>query len=155
MSEQARQALVASPKISFTDDLQRTDLLDVSLTSTYLIALLQWLLDNCAEPIELLAVRSDHPTPDGTWAHTGGHAVDLYPSNWKNREQEAVVAVLKALAANPYCEAVGLGGVTQGWQDQVTWPSQYFVVFSDNTLDHIHCGTMNAVDPEGARVSNA
>ena len=151
MSEEARQALVASTKLSFTDDQQRTDLLDVNLTSTYLIALLQWLLDNCAEAIELLAVRSDHPTRDGQWAHSGGHAVDLYPSNWNNREREAVVAVLKSLAQNPYCEAIGLGGVTKSWKDQVTWPTEHFVVFSDNSGDHIHCGTMNAEDPEGAR----
>jgi hypothetical protein len=151
MSQKQRDTLAANPKLSFTDGTQAADLKSEGRTNTYLIALLEWLLKNCAEPIELLAVRTDHPTHDGPWAHTGGMAVDLYPKNWNGREQEAVCNVLKALAENPYCEAVGLGGVTQQWVSYVTWPKEHFVVFFDNTADHIHTGCANAVDAPGAR----
>jgi hypothetical protein len=152
MSQEARNALVANPKLSFTDDSQAADLKDENVTSTYLIAMLEWQLAHTSEPIELLAVRSDHPSPDGPWAHEGGMAVDLYPRNWQGREEEAVVSVLKGLADNPYCEAVGLGGVTQGWGGEITWPTLYFVCFNDNGSDHIHAGCANAVDPPGARL---
>lgn len=153
MSQQERDALVANPNLSFTDASQSPDLQSELRTNTYLVALLQHLLDNCTEPVEVLAVRSDHTTPDGPWAHSGGMAVDLYPKNWEGREQTAVCNVLKALSENPYCEAVGLGGVTQQWITYVTWPSARFVVFYDNTADHIHCGCANAVDPPGARLA--
>lgn len=151
MSQAARDALVANPKLSFTDATQAPDLQNEMVTNTYLIAMLEWLLDNCSEPIEMLAIRTDHKTPDGPWAHSGGMAADFYPKNWQGREQEAVCNVLKALANDPYCEAVGLGGVTWGWVSYVTWPKQHFIVFQDNTLDHIHAGCANAVDPPGAR----
>ena len=57
--------------------------MDSLKTDTYLIAMLQWMCDNCSEPIELIAVRTDHPTPDQPWLHSGGKAVDCYPKNWE------------------------------------------------------------------------
>jgi len=153
MSQEQRDALVANAKLSFTDNTQVSDLKDEMRTNSYLIALLQWMMDHCDEPLEILAVRSDHPTPDGAWAHSGGMAVDLYPKNWNGREQEAVCNVMKGLAENPYCEAVGLGGVTQQWISYVTWPKQHFVIFYDNSAAHLHTGCANAVDPPGARAS--
>lgn len=157
MSQAARDALVANAKISFTDSSQASDFQNENVTNSYLIALLQWQLDNCIEPIEILSVRTDHQTPDGPWAHSGGMAVDFYPKNWAGREEEAVTACMKALSENPYCEAVGLGGMTWNWVSYVTWPSganSWWVVFQDNDKDHLHAGCANATAPPGAR-SNA
>lgn len=152
MSAQARQALVDNPKLSFTNESQRRDLLDENLTNTYLVAMLQTLLDTCAEPIEILAIRSDHPTQDGAWEHSGGCAADLYPKNWANREEAACIAVMKAMSQNEYCEQFGAGGVTQQWMSYVTWPSPPSGVgfaFEDNDLDHLHFSCANSVNVSG------
>lgn len=152
MSQEARQELVDNPKLSFRNASQKSDLLDANLTNTYLVAMLQKLLDTCAEPIELLAVRSDHPTEDGAWEHSGGCAADLYPTNWQGREQEACVAVMKAQSENEYCEQFGAGGVTQQWVSYVTWPSPPSGVgftFNDNDLDHLHFSCANSVNQTG------
>lgn len=148
MSTAAREALVA--RLHFTDDSQRSDLLDDTITNTYLIALLQDLVSG-PEAIEILAVRSDHPTPDGPWAHSGGMAVDLYPLNWEGREETACKSVLRSLAESKYCEAIGLGGVTQAWAPPS--PSSFCVVFNDNDADHIHTGCANSVDAPGVRAN--
>jgi hypothetical protein len=150
VSAAAREDLVK--RLSFTDNEQKSDLLGENVTSTWLIAMLQWMVGNCPERIEILAVRSDHPTPDGRWAHSGGLAADLYPKNWEGREHEAVVNVLKSFAENPYCYAVGLGGVTRQWESDVTWPSEKFVVFADSPEDHIHVDAANAVEGPGSRL---
>jgi hypothetical protein len=152
VSIEARQALVDNPKLSFTDDRQRSDLLDDSLTSTYLIAMLQTLLVTCIEPIELLAIRSDHPTPDGVWEHWGGKAGDLYPKNWEGREQEACCNVMKAMADNQWCEQFGAGGVTRAWISYVTWPSPpsgNSFTFDDDNEDHLHFSCATAVNVAG------
>ena len=152
MSQAAREALVANPKLSFTDDSQKPDLLDESITNTYLIAMLQWMMDNCPEDIMLTAVRTDHPTVDGAWEHSGGNAVDCYPLHWEGREQEACCAVMKGLADNPYCEQVGLGGVTQQWKSYVTWPSAPSgddFVFDDVPVDHLHASCANPTNVTG------
>lgn len=149
MSESTRQALVAKLTV---DPQQRADLLDPGVTSTWLIQMLTTLVTDLPdEPIEITAVRRDHPTPDGKWAHAGGLAVDLIPKNWQGREEEAFVNVMEALAENPYCKSVGLGGDAWGWESYVTWPTVQFIVFQDNASTHIHCGAANAVDPPGPR----
>lgn len=155
MSIEARKALVQNPKLSSKGYMHvvgshLTDLLSTSETDTYLIAMLQWMCDHCPEPIELIAIRTDHPTEDQPWLHSGGKAIDCYPKNWEGREQEAVCAVLKAFADNPYCENVGLGGIVQGWRTWVTWPAtQYFWLFDDNPQDHIHAGSACQNDTVG------
>lgn len=151
MSLQARQDLVA--KLTFTDGTQKSDLLDPTITDTWLIAMLTDLVTRCAEPIEILAVRTDHPSKDGPWAHSGGLAVDLYPKNWEGREKEAVVYVMKAVAENPYAWAIGFGGVTQQWQTYVSWPTRNFVAFNDSDEDHLHVdAAMNGGGP-GDRIA--
>lgn len=155
MSQEARLALVRNPKLSTKGYLhvvgtQLTDLMDPLKTDTYLIAMLQWMCDNCPEPIELTAVRTDHESPDQIWLHSGGKAVDCYPKNWEGREQEAVCAVLKGFADNPYCENVGLGGVVQTWRTYVTWPSwSGFWLFDDDVEDHVHAGSACPSDTTG------
>jgi len=151
MSTKARQELIT--KLSFTDNTQRSDLLDANMTNTWLIQMLDTLVEDLiGEPITILAARTDHPTPDGAWAHSGGLAVDLYPKNWQGREQESVVNVFKAIAKNPYAWVIGFGGVTQQWQSYVTWPTENFVAFNDNNSDHIHLGAaMNGGGPGKAR----
>jgi hypothetical protein len=155
MSEAVRQALVDNPKLSSKGyasvaATHRSDLLSADRTDTYLIEMLTWLLKNCDEPIMLTAVRSDHPKLDQPWLHSGGKAVDMYPKNWEEREQEAVCNVLKALSENPYCENVGLGGVVRKWRTYVTWPTTpYFWLFDDDIQDHIHAGSACARDETG------
>lgn len=153
MSTQARQLVAYSSKMKFTDSTQRSDLLDPSKTNTYLIACLQWFLDNLWEPILVLAIKSDH-SPTGQ--HAVGCAIDAYPANWQSGERVSCVDMMKAAANCPFVEAVGLGGVTKNWKRDVVWPSTaqgggYFVLFDDNATDHIHVAVANNVDPPGAR----
>lgn len=152
MSIETRTQLIQNPKLSFTDETQESDLLNPDLTNTWLIQMLSTLLEDSLEPIMITAVRSDHPTSDSSWSHSGGLAVDCYPKNWQGREQEAVVNVFRALVKNPYLWAVGLGGITQQWQTYVTWPTENFVIFEDNAADHLHIGAaMNGGGPGQAR----
>lgn len=150
MSTQARQSVVNSPKMRFTAASQKADLLDPKKTNTYLIAMLQWTLDNLWLPILVLSVNSDH-SPSGQ--HVVGCALDCYPANWATGEQSTCTDMMNAFAKNPFCEAVGLGGITKRWQGNVQWPPPAvgFVLFDDNATDHIHAACANAVDPPGYR----
>jgi hypothetical protein len=151
MSTQARQAVANSPKIKYTDSSQKSDLLDPAKTNTYLIAMLQWFLDNLWLPIMVLAVKSDH-SPTGQ--HYDGCALDCYPANWQTGEQSTCTDMMTAAAKCPFTEAVGLGGITKKWKGNVNWNqpgSQYSTVFDDNDTDHIHIACANNVDPPGKR----
>lgn len=152
MSTQARQAVANSPKMNYTSSSQKADLLDPKKTNTYLIAMLQWTLDNLYLPILVLSINSDH-SPSGQ--HVVGCAIDLYPANWATGEQTTCQDMMTAFSRNPFCEAVGLGGVTRRWKNNVRWPSgacsQYFVLFDDNDSDHLHVSCANNVDPPGKR----
>lgn len=154
MSAQAREAVANNGKMKYTDATQRSDLLDPSKTNTYLIAMLQWLLDNLWTPILVLAVKSDH-SPTGQ--HSVGCAIDLYPANWQSNEHGTCVDVMTAAARCPFVEGVGLGGITKIWKAEIPWPTssggcgQYFVLFDDNDTDHLHLACANNIDPPGKR----
>lgn len=152
MSMEARQAVANSPKMRYTDSTQKSDLLDPAKTNTYLIAMLQWFLDNLWEPILVLAINSDH-SPSGQ--HVVGCAIDMYPANWASGEQSTCQDMMTAASKCPFTEGVGLGGITKRWKGNVKWPSgacsQYFVLFDDNATDHIHVSCANNVDPPGKR----
>ena len=150
MSMEARQRVANSPKMYYTSSTQKADLLDPKKTNTYLIAMLEWQIDNSYLQILVLAINSDH-SPSGQ--HVVGCAIDCYPQNWATGEQTTCTDMMKGFAKNPFCEAVGLGGITKRWKGNVQWPppSDCFVVFDDNDTDHIHASCANAVDPPGAR----
>lgn len=153
MSTQARQSVVNHSKMRFTSDSQKADLLNTSLTNTYLIAMLQWTLDNLWTPVLVLSVR----TGRSSGMHNAGCAIDIYPANWDSNEKQTCIDMMTACAKNPFCEAVGLGGVTKQWRSAVAWPSQSvgFVLFDDNDTDHIHAACANSVDPPGYRAQKA
>lgn len=136
--------------LEFNDEAARADLLDETRTNTYLIALLSDLIGRYDRGgILITAVRTDHPTPDGAWAHSGGYAVDLVPAEWS---QENAIALLRAAAANPYVWAVGLGGSFYGLESYVTWPNDgKCTIFQDNDETHLHLDAANADGGPGER----
>lgn len=153
MSTQARQAVANSPKMRYTSPSQKADILDPKKTNTYLIAMLQWMLDNLWTPILVLAINSDH-SPSGQ--HVVGCAIDIYPANWQQGEQSTCTDMMKAASKCPFVEAVGLGGITKRWKGNVNWQNdacqvKYFVLFDDNATDHLHVGCANNVDAPGVR----
>lgn len=151
MSAETRQAVVNNVKLNFTDNTQKSDFLDTTKTNTYTIAMIQWLLDNVYGPLLVLSVKSDH-SPTGE--HYLGCAVDLYPANWRTNEYTTCLDLMKGLSKCPFVEAVGLGGVTKLWQNEVQWPpsgNYPFVLFNDNDTDHLHAACANSVDKPGAR----
>lgn len=154
MSQQARDALANNPKMRYTAASQRDDLRDPKKTNTYLIAMLEWLVDNLWTPILVLAVKTDH-SPTGQ--HYDGCALDMYPGNWQTNEKQTCVDMMTALAKCPFVEAVGLGGVTKGWAGSVAWKqpgSQYSILFEDNSSDHLHAACANNVDWPGRRAQS-
>lgn len=125
-------------RLYFRVDDYRDQLLDINLTNTYLIAMLDDITkpDNSyLEEIEVLSVWRTN-----SWGHSRGFSIDLYPKNWQDREQEAVTRVMKSLSLTCNCMTVGLGGITKQWKTYVTWPTAYFILFDDNDLDHLHAG---------------
>lgn len=151
MSTQARQLVVNSSKMRFTSSDQRTDLLDPSRTNTYLIAMLQWTLDNLWLPILVLSVS----TGRSSGFHSVGCAIDCYPANWQSNEKQTCVDMMTAFSRNPFCEGVGLGGVTKNWRSLVSWPPEYagYMPFDDNASDHLHAACANSRDVPGARAA--
>ena len=153
MSTQARQAVANNSKMRYTDSTQKSDLLDPAKTNTYLIAMLQWMLDNLWTPILVLAIKTDH-SPTGQ--HYDGCAIDCYPANWQQGEQSTCTDMMSAASKCPFVEAVGLGGITKRWKGNVNWQidscqRQFFVLFDDNNTDHIHIAVANNVDKPGKR----
>lgn len=153
MSTQARQLVANSSKIRFTASDQRDDLLNPQRTNTYLVAMLQWQLDNLWLPVLVLSLRAGR----SSGMHSVGCAVDLYPANWQTGEKQTCVDLMTALAKNPFCQGVGLGGVTKNWKQDVAWPSESvgFVLFMDNDSDHLHASCANTADPPGTRARRA
>lgn len=153
MSTQAREAVANSSKMRYTNPTQKSDLLDPSRTNTYLIAMFQWFLDNLWLPELVLSVN----TGRGSGLHSVGCAVDMYPANWDSNEKQTCVDMMTAASRNPFCQQVGLGGVTKNWKSLVQWPPESvgFVLFMDNDTDHLHIACANAVDPPGYRAKKA
>lgn len=153
MSSSTRERVANDSKMRYTADTQRADLLDPSRTNTYLIAMLAWQLDNLWLPVLVLSVRAGR----STGMHAVGCALDMYPANWSSGEKATVVDMMNALAKNPFCQAVGLGGITRNWRSAVSWPapSVGFVLFDDNDTDHLHAACSNSLDPPGYRAKKA
>ena len=144
-----RQALV--DRLHFTDDSQRSDLLNPALTDENLILALEFMVPLCLKGVLITAVRSDHPTYDGGptgHGHNGGKAIDFWTASPDDTD---VVEVVVAAARTPYFWTVGLGGSAKQFVSYVTWPEQPpFVLFMDNNTDHLHAQCAN-VNGEGLR----
>ncbi len=126
-----------SAELVFTDDTQKSDLLDESLTSTELIEFLQQLLsirDGVwkGKKLEVLSVRTDHPTEDGPDGHQGGNAIDFAPIL-----DDADVHLMQDLNNCPRAMGVGLGGFYQKYLGLLTHG------FTDNSEPHIHVQVLN------------
>ncbi len=150
MSIQARGALVNGPNTKFQDDTQRSDLLDVNLTQTELIALLTELVQK-GHIILFTAVRSDHhddsglgtpPQYIGTHAH--GWAADLWPLNsddptdYIDADDPRFQRFLADAAASSWLHQIGLAGSADTSTNQsAAGPT----VFSDDGGDHVHLGS--------------
>lgn len=149
MSLEARQKLVT--QLKFTDDSQRSDLLDPTITSTFLVELIQSIANHCPKGLLLTAVRTDHPTYDGGpdgHGHNAGKAVDLWTAS---SNDDDILEVIQAVAHSPYVWTCGLGGSAKRFSSYVTWPANPFVFFLDNDTDHIHIQSANMFG-QGLRV---
>ena len=146
MSEQTREALVS--RLVFQRDSQRTDLLDINLTNTDLIALLKDLTD-AGWRIEITAVRTDHSDDSGLGFHCHAHGfcADLWPlasgnaGDYLDAADERFQHFLRACAASPFLFQIGLAG--EAWTT-ANAAAAGPTVFQDDGASHIHLG---ATDP--------
>lgn len=128
-----REAVVK--KLTLQRDSQRTDLLDVNRTNTWLIQALMELL-NGPRPILITAVRADH-SPGSL--HGEGLACDLWHADWASVGDQKITDVMKTISGITCVRSVGLAGGAKNYKTWVTWPS-WQSVFNDNDVDHIHIG---------------
>ena len=140
MSQAARTALVGS--LTFTNGIQKADLLNPAFTSTYLIEALASLRSQYAGGVLITAVRHDHATRDGLLQHAGGKAVDCYPADWQTGEHDAVIRFAEACKRVNGLHNIGLGGVAmEAWITLAPWSNGTTrFLFRDNTTDHFHLG---------------
>ncbi len=142
MSIESRQNLVS--KLFFQDTDSKSDLLNPNLTSTYLISILEDLV-NLGHFIEITAVRTDHH-PDGylgVHSHQAGRAVDCWPLNspkagdYASAEGMCMRMFLMDLKKDSLVAQVGLGGsaFTTGNMNLLG-----DLGFQDNGADHVHIG---------------
>jgi len=125
-------------RLHFTDDTQEPDLMDPSKTSTNLIAFLQELLTARSgiwyKRLQVNAVRTDHPTPDGPNGHEGGNAIDLAQYG----EDDALCHLTADVQACENAKGIGLGGPFQQCADALGGYNEQSKLFQDNDTDHIH-----------------
>jgi hypothetical protein len=148
MSMQARLSLVNSDHTIFTPK-QRADFLDLSKTSTNLVAFLLEMIGK-GHIIQFTAVRSDHrddlhlnPTPPHSGTHEAGFAADCWPltefvaDKWVSARAPEMQEFLRDAARSPWLKQIGLAGDADNFLDEIaaggTW-------FPDDGADHIHLG---------------
>jgi hypothetical protein len=139
MSAETRQWVC--DQLVFTDDTQKADLLNADPatgTQTNLIAFLQELLTARGGvwqggKLEVTAVRTDHPTPDGPNGHEGGNAVDFAPVT-----DDADLHLIQDVQACVDARGIGLGGYYQQFADACGGYSEQSKLFPDNVSPHIH-----------------
>ena len=151
MSQEQRDALVASGALFFQDGTQSTDLQNVDFTQTELIAALCFLVFERGWPIEITAVRTDHrddsdlgapPSYFGTHAH--GWAVDCWPLNTRTAGDYIDATVgrfqrfLGDVAEAPFHKQTGLVG--DGADSAVNFAAAGPTAFQDDGGPHIHLG---------------
>lgn len=148
MSQEARNALVDSKNILFQRESQRTDLENISLVQTGLIAGLTWLCIEKNYPVEITAVRSDHHDDSalGEHCHWNGYCADLWPLNsqtpgdYMDANDGRFQTFLRDLSACPYLFQIGLAGEADTASNMAAAGPTAFV---DDGADHIHFGCQN------------
>ena len=142
MSLEARQALVDAPGLFFQIEACKTDLLDKSLTSTYLIELLTYLVIERGWNYELTCVRTGHHD-DGPHGHFGGFACDGWPlrtrtaGDWCASTDARFRWFLDDLSRAPALYQVGLAGSADLPANRTLLGRFYF---PDSGADHVHIG---------------
>ena len=130
MSQEARDALVASPNTFFQNESQRTDLQNPALTQTWLIALLTDLVAK-DHIIEFTAVKSDHHDDSalGEHCHFNGYCADLWPlasktaGDYLDAGDPRFQAFLRDVDASTWTYQIGLAGTA--------WTSENAVAAGD------------------------
>lgn len=148
MSQEARDKLVAA--LIFQDASQKLDLESPTLTQTYLIALLTYLVFDRGWPIEITAVRTDHhddsglaSAPQYVGTHAHGWSADCWPLNslhagdYVDARNARFQRFLDDVRVAPYLHQVGLAG-TAWSQENVDCAGP--TAFHDDGADHIHLG---------------
>jgi hypothetical protein len=124
-------------RLTFTDDTQKSDLMNPDLTTTELIAFLQELLTArfgvWIGKLEVTAVRSDHPSIDGPDGHNGGNAIDL-----AQIVDEADRHLIEDIQACEGAKGIGLGGPYQAYSVACGGYNAGSKLFEDNGTDHLH-----------------
>ena len=138
MSTETRQKLVDHPRLVLTHHSQKTDLLDVNKTNTWLVQFLLSLVQSCATPVMITALNSDHAP--GTH-HGGGRAVDLWNADWASKGDDDIRFILES-ASNISCTnkprliEIGFSGPSAKYKDSFKYCCDNR--FIENTPDHVH-----------------
>jgi hypothetical protein len=153
MSIQARQALVNSGHL-FADLGQWphafSDLLDPTITQTWLIEGLQYLVGK-GYHIQLTAVRTDHTTVDGAHGHNpGGNDADMWPltgptlNAWLSENDAVFQTFLSDMAhwvgTTGRTWQLGLAGAARTDANFAAAAAPGVYTFSDGDQDHVHFG---------------
>lgn len=147
MSQQAREALVASANTFFQHDSQRTDLRDSHRTRTELIALLTELCITKGWAVEFTAIRADHHDDSslGLHSHSNGYCVDLWPLKAKkagrylDASDPKFKAFLRDAASSGWIYQIGLAGSADVPANRAAAGT---TAFSDGGADHVHFGAI-------------
>lgn len=149
MSKETREE-VANALAYKNEPVQKADLLDPTITSTYLIAILQDAIPRAKHKILVTAICSDHHN-DGPNGHAGGYCIDIWNADWQTFGDHGVVDVIQACVDSKYCWSIGLAGVAQQWAHEVKWPPGPFYWFMDAGADHIHVAAKSQSGGPGMR----
>ena len=141
MSSATRQKLVNDVRLVLSKESQKTDLLDSSKTSTWLVEFLMRLIEG-PRPILVTALNSDHAP--GTLHNPPGRAVDCWHADWATVGDDKIVQVMPTAAAigatyEPALVEVGLSGTAAYYKTYVTWPTtNVFVEDYAKSNEHVH-----------------
>jgi hypothetical protein len=134
MSIQMRESVVA--ELAFSDDTQKSDLLNPDLTNTNLIAALAQAVfpapHGQGHRLLITSVRTDHSDDSalGPHCHARGFAVDLWPQD----DVDLHAVAQDFCTNNPWVIKLGLGGISQS----LALNAGDTVVFFDNSTNHLH-----------------
>lgn len=145
--EQNVQPLLDSGRLFFSSNVVpaediKADILDPTKTSTYLIAMLNYLVLEKKWPLELTIARTGHHD-DGPHGHYGGFAFDGWPllkammDAWLDADSEQFQDFLRDVAAGPNLYQIGL--TPDAWTPEniaAAGPT----LFQDSGGSHVHIG---------------
>lgn len=145
MSQETRQKLVDHPRLVLANHTQKDDLLDPDKTNTWLVQLLLSIVQGCATPLLVTALKSDHSS--GTWHNNGkgiGRAVDCWNADWASAGDEKVRYIMEqasyiSQSCKPQLIEVGLSGLAVNYKDDFNWNcSNVFVEDYGRSNEHVH-----------------